>query len=172
MRRHLHTARDFVLPIVDFFYPPFRSIVNLQTFRYAACGGFNTFVGLAVFYIAFKFILKEENLDLSFYVLEPYSAALFLSFFISFPVGFFFMKYVVFSDSKLKGRIQIFRYLLAYIINLILNYFILRLFVELLHIYPTIAQVITTAILIVISYVFQRYFTFKATPAEKISKVN
>ena len=172
MRRHLHTARDFVLPIVDFFYPPFRVIMNLQTFRYAACGGFNTVAGLSAFYIAFKFILKEKNLDLSFYVLEPYSAALFISFLVSFPIGFFLMKYVVFSDSKLKGRIQIFRYLLAYVINLVLNYFILRLFVELLHIYPTIAQAITTAILIVFSYLFQRYFTFKATPAEEITNVN
>jgi len=146
--------------------------MNLQTFRYAACGGVNTLTGLSVFYVAFKFILREKNLDLQFYVLEPYSAALFISFLISFPVGFFLMKYVVFPDSKTKGRIQIFRYLIAYIVNLILNYFLLRLFVEVLHIYPTIAQLITTAILIVFSYVFQRYFTFKATPAGEISDTN
>lgn len=172
MRRHLHNARDLVTPIVDFFYPPFRRLMNLQTFRYAACGGFNTFTGLAAFYIAFKFILKEKMLDLGVYVFEPYSAALFISFLVSFPVGFFLMKYVVFSDSKIKGRIQIFRYLLAYIINLILNYFLLRLFVEVLHIYPTIAQLITTAILIVFSYIFQRYFTFKVTPAAEISDIS
>jgi putative flippase GtrA len=172
MRRHIHNARDLVIPIVDFFYPPFRMIMNQQTFRYAACGGFNTLTGLAAFYIAFKFLLKENTLDLGFYAFEPYSAALFISFLISFPVGFFLMKYVVFSDSKLKGRIQIFRYLLAYLINLVLNYFLLRLFVEVLHIYPTIAQLITTVILIVFSYVFQRYFTFKAAPAEEVSGTN
>lgn len=172
MRRHLHNARDLVTPVVDFFYPPFRRLMNLQTFRYAACGGFNTFMGLAAFYIAFKFILREKTLDLGVFVFEPYSAALLISFLVSFPIGFFLMKYVVFSDSKLKGRIQIFRYLLAYIINLVLNYFLLRLFVEVLHIYPTIAQLITTAILIVFSYVFQRYFTFKVTPAGEISDIN
>src|SRR6185436_10468082 len=112
MRRHIHNARDLVIPIVDFFYPLFRRIMNLQTFRYAACGGFNTLTGLAAFYIAFKFILREKNLDLGVYVFEPYSAALFISFLVSFPVGFFLMKYVVFPDSKMKGRIQIFRYLI------------------------------------------------------------
>ena len=146
--------------------------MNLQTFRYAACGGFNVFLGLSAFYIAFKFILKEKMLDIGVYVFEPYSAALLISFLVSFPVGFFLMKYVVFSDSKLKGRVQIFRYLLAYIINLILNYFLLRLFVEVLHIYPTIAQLITTAILIIFSYLFQRYFTFKVIPDADVSDMN
>ena len=28
MRRHIHSARDFLLPIIDFFYPPFRRIMN------------------------------------------------------------------------------------------------------------------------------------------------
>jgi putative flippase GtrA len=172
MRRHLHNARDLVIPVVDFFYPPFRRLMNLQTFRYAACGGLNTFVGLAAYYISFKFILKEENLELGFFAFKPHIAALFISFLISFPFGFFLMKYVVFTDSKLKGRIQIFRYFLAYLINLVLNYALLKLFVEMLFIYPTIAQLITTGILIAFSYIFQRYFTFKATPAEEISQMN
>jgi putative flippase GtrA len=169
MRRHIHNARDLIIPVVDFFYPPFRRLMNLQTFRYAACGGLNTFTGLVVFYISFKFVLKARMVDLGFYVFEAYSIALFLSFLISFPFGFFLMKYVVFPESRLKGRVQMFRYLLAYLISLVINYLMLRLLVEVLHIYPTIAQVITTVIIIVFSYLFQRYFTFKATPAEEIS---
>lgn len=172
MRRHIHNARDLVIPIVDFFYPPFRQFMNLQTFRYAACGGLNTFIGFLSWYVIFKFILKEHNLDLGFIVLKPYSGALFLAFFIAFPFGFFLMKYVVFSDSKLRGKVQIVRYLLLYLINLFLNYALLKLFVEILFIYPTFAQIITTAILILFSYLFQRHFTFKATPVEEISHMD
>ena len=140
--------------------------MNLQTFRYAACGALNTFVGFLSWYIIFKFILREQNLDLGFYMFKPYSGALFISFFVSFPFGFFLMKYVVFSDSKLRGKVQIVRYFLLYLINLFLNYLLLKLFVEILFIYPTFAQVFTTCIIIVFSYFFQRYFTFRIKAEE------
>jgi putative flippase GtrA len=42
----------------------------------------------------------------------------------------------------------------------------LRFFVESLSVYPTIAQVITTAIIILFSYIAQRNFTFKIRNAE------
>ncbi len=166
MRKHLHSARDLVLPIIDFFYPLFRRFLNLQTFRYAACGAMNTFVGFLSWYIIFKFILREQNLDLGFYVFKPYSGAIFISFFVAFPFGFFMMKYVVFPDSKLRGRVQIIRYFMSYLISLVLNYVFLKFFVEILFIYPTFAQVITTCILILFSYFFQRYFTFRIKPEE------
>jgi putative flippase GtrA len=166
MRRHIHSARDLFLPVIDFFYPPFKGFLNLQTFRYAACGALNTFVGFLSWYVIFKFILDEQNLDLGFYVFKPYSGALFISFFISFPFGFFLMKYVVFSDSTLRGKVQIVRYFMSYLINLLLNYAFLKLFVEILFIYPTFAQVITTCILIAFSYFFQRYFTFRIKAEE------
>ncbi len=161
MRRHIHTARDLVLPIIDFFYPPFKKLMGRQTFRYAASGGINTALGYVIFYISFKFIFREVPADLGFYTFEAHSAALFLSFCICFPFGFFLMKYVVFSDSKMKGRVQLVRYFMLYVFNLGINYVLLRLFVETLHIYPTFAQIITTAIIVLFSYVAQRNFTFK-----------
>ena len=172
MRRHIHNARDLIIPVVDFFYPPFRKFMNLQTFRYAACGGLNTFIGFLSWYIIFKFILNEKNLDLGFYEFKPYSGALFLAFFIAFPFGFFLMKYVVFLDSKMRGKVQIVRYFMLYLMNLFFNYLFLKLFVEALSIYPTFAQIITTTILIVVSYLFQRHFTFKATPIKEISEAD
>ena len=166
MRRHIHTFRDFVLPFFDFFYPPFRKLMGKQTFRYAASGGINTALGFVVFYIGFKFVFREKPVDLGLYVFEAHSAALLLAFCICFPFGFFLMKYVVFSDSKMKGRVQLFRYFMLYVFNLGLNYILLRLFVESLRIYPTFAQVITTVIIILFSYIAQRNFTFRIRNAE------
>ncbi len=166
MRRHIHNARDLILPVIDFFYPPFRRWMGLQTFRYAASGSMNTVLGLTVFYTSFKFAFRAVPVDLGFYVLEAHSAALLVSCTVSFLFGFFLMKYVVFSDSKMKGRVQLFRYLLLYIFNLGINYLLLRLFVESLHIYPTIAQVITTCIIVLFSYIAQRNFTFRIRNTE------
>lgn len=167
MRRHIHNVRDLLLPIIDFFYPPFRRIMNLQTFRYAVCGAANTFFGFAVYYISFKYILKEDMLHLGFYAFKPHVAALFFSFIFSFPVGFLLSKYVVFSDSVMKGRVQLFRYFMICMFNLALNYLLLKILVEKLHVYPTIAQVITIAIVILFSYLAQRHFSFKAGDAEE-----
>ncbi len=167
MRRHIHTARDFVLPVIDFFYPLFRKMMSPQTFRYAACGSINTFLSFAPYYIGFKFILHEQNLHLGFYAFKPHVAALFISFCFSFPFGFFLMKYVVFSDSNMKGKVQLLRYFMLYIFNLVLNYLLLKVLVEILHIYPIPAQVITVVLIIFFSYVAQRNFTFKVKDAEE-----
>ena len=169
MRKHFYSARDLFLPVIDFFYPPFRRIMNLQAFRYAVSGASNTLVGLSVYIISFKWMLKEEILDIGFFAFESHVAALFISFCFSFPFGFFLMKYLVFSDSNLRGKVQLFRYFLVYLINLCLNYILLKLFVELFHIYPIPAQIFTIAILILFSYVFQRHFTFRVKPANNIN---
>lgn len=166
MRKHIHTARDLVLPLIDFFYPPFRRWMGIQTFRYAASGAANTALGYVIFYIGFKFLFHARPVDLGFMAFEPHSAALLLSFCFSFPFGFFLMKYVVFSDSRMKGRVQLFRYFMLYVFNLGLNYVLLKVFVESLKIYPTIAQVFTTVLIILFSYVAQRNFTFKIRGAE------
>jgi putative flippase GtrA len=161
MKRHIHTVREFILPIIDFFYPPFRKVMVPQTFRYAAAGGFNTVVGLFVYYICFKFILKEQNLDLGFYAFTPHVAALFMSFCVSFPLGFFLMKYVVFENSTIGGKTQAIRYLMIYIFTLFINYAMLKLLVEILHIFVMLSQLISTAVVIAVSYFGQRYFSFK-----------
>ncbi len=164
MRKHIHSARDFILPIIDFFYPPFRRIMNLQTFRYAASGGGNVLLGFLIYFISFKYIFGEQQFDFGFYAFKGHIAALFLSFCITFPVGFFMSKYVVFSDSNMKGRIQLFRYFMVCMFNLMLNYLLLKVFVERLRIYPVAAQVLTICIVVVFSYLAQRNFSFKATP--------
>lgn len=172
MRRHLHAARDIFLPLIDFFYPPFRRVLNRQTFRYAVCGATNTVLGLGIYILSFKVILKEENLDLGFFAFKPHIGALFISFCFSFPFGFFLLKYVVFNDSNLRGRIQLFRYFLVYLINLCLNYLLLKLLVEILHLYAVPAQMITIVIIIVSGYLFQRYFTFRISPAGDLKTKN
>lgn len=163
MRKHLHSARDFILPIIDFFYPPFRRLMNQQTFRYAASGGGNVLLGFLIYTLSYKFIFLEEEFHFGFYAFKGHVAALFISFCITFPIGFFMSKYVVFNDSTMKGRIQLFRYFMVCMFNLALNYLLLKIFVERLHLDAIISQVMTIVIVVVFSYLAQRNFSFKAT---------
>lgn len=161
MRQHFYSVRDFILPIIDFFYPPFKRLMPLQTFRYAVSGAGNTFLGLLGYYITYKFVLQGRDFHFGFYAFKSHVAALFVSFWVSFIIGFFLMKYVVFDDSKIKGHVQLVRYFLVNVFNLVLNYILLKITVEKWHIYPVFAQIGTTIVVILFSYLAQRHFTFK-----------
>jgi putative flippase GtrA len=158
----MHHIRDWILPVIDFFYPPFQRVFSRQTFRYAASGGGNVVLGFSVYSLSFEFLFEGRVWDLGFYALQPHSAALFLSFCVTFPVGFFMAKYVVFPDSFLAGRIQLFRYFLICQFNLFLNWILLKIGVEYLQIDPLPAQLITIALVVAVSYLAQRYFSFRS----------
>lgn len=153
-----------LLNLIDFFYPAFKKFMPLQTFRYASFGSANALLGLFIYYIGYKYIFAESIFDMGFFAFEPHSAALFLSSFISFVVGFTLNKFLVFNESYLKGRIQLFRYFLSFSFNLVINYFLLKLLVEVWHWDAILSQVVTAMIVIGISYFTQRHFTFKMKP--------
>ncbi len=153
--------RKSIISFIDFFYPVFKKLMPEQTYRYAVCGATNTLLGLLIYYIGFHFIFDKENFDAGFIVFKPHNASLFLAGCFSFIFGFILNKFLVFFDSYLKGRIQLFRYFLSFILNLIINYFVLNLFVEYLHFEPFLSQIIATVIVIAISYITQKHFTFK-----------
>ena len=52
--------RSLILRVVDLFYPIFKNIMPLQTFRYAACGGFNTVLDISLFFVSYNFILHRQ----------------------------------------------------------------------------------------------------------------
>ncbi len=133
----------------------------LQTFRYAVCGGSNMIFDIILYFISYNFILHKQILDLGFIAFEPYTAALWMAFIISFPTGFLLSKYVVFNASQLKGKIQLFRYVIIVIVNLVLNYSIIKILVEGMHFYPTIARFFATCFVVTFSYLSQKHFTFK-----------
>ena len=133
----------------------------IRTFRYAACGGGNMLLDIFIYYISYNFILHKQILDLGFIAFKPHIAALWMAFIVSFPVGFLLSKYVVFTKSELRGRVQLFRYLLIVGVNLILNYAFLKTLVEYMNFYPTIARIFTTGIIVTFSFLSQKHFTFK-----------
>ncbi len=146
---------------IDFFYPPFSRFMNRMTFRYAACGGANTLFDIFLFFISYNFVFDKHIVRLPFISISPYIAAFMLSFCITFPIGFLLNRYVVFQGSVIAGRIQFFRYGVTVVVSLLLNYLFLKLFVEWLGLFPTVAKILTTFIVVGFSYLSQSYFTFK-----------
>lgn len=147
--------------LLDRLYPPFRGFMNPMSFRYAACGGSNTAFDIVLFYIAYNFIFQKAPLQLPFLTISPHIAAFLLSFCVTFPIGFCLNRYIVFRDSVIAGRIQLFRYSLTVALSLVLNYIVLKFLVEMMGWYPTLAKIAATAIAIIFSYLSQSYFTFR-----------
>ena len=147
--------------LIDYFHKPFSKYVNTQTFRYIVCGGGNTLLDIVTFFVSYNYILDKKVVHFGSFAVSPHIMAFMMAFVLSFPTGFFLNKYVVFTGSTLQGRVQLFRYLLLVFFCIFLNYVFLKLFVEQAHIYPTMAKILTTVIVVCFSYLTQRYFTFK-----------
>jgi putative flippase GtrA len=161
MKKLHQFLKSTVLGVVDFFYPPFKRLMPLQTFRYAACGGGNTLFNLFLYYLFYNHLFKKEIVDLGFYAFEPYTAAFILAFLITFPIGFYLSIFVVFPGAALRRRIQLGRYFLVVISCILLNYGLgVKLFVETFEWYPTPSMMLAAVIVITFSYFSQRYFSF------------
>lgn len=142
-------------------YPVFQRFFPRQTYYYLACGGSNTLFGLFLYYVFYHYVFGKENWDLGFYAIKPHIAAFILSFASTFPIGFYLSKYVVWNASNTKGRVQLFRHFVFVVLSVFMNYGLLKLFVEFLHWWAMPSQILTTVIIVVFSYLTQRFVTFR-----------
>lgn len=160
MKDNLRKLRNQCLKIIYWFHQFFPKI-PIETFRYGATGGFNTLLDIFLYFLCYNFVVGKNFVDLYFIKVSPHIAAFLIVFPITFSTGFLFAKFITFTNSDLRGRIQLFRYIISVSGAIILNYLFLKIFVEIFMIWPTIAKIITTCIVVVYSYIVQRYFTFK-----------
>jgi len=161
MKKLLIKIGNVITRIIDFFYPPFSKIFTPQLFRYAACGGGNMLLDWLLYFIFYNFVVGHENVELGFITLTPHIATLCIVFPITLLTGFYLNKYVTFTQSSVRTHRQLLRYVSIVIVNLAINYFGLKLLVEIIGIWPTISKVMVTLITVVISYFSSKYYSFR-----------
>ncbi|MDO9633914.1 MAG: GtrA family protein [Paludibacter sp.] len=161
MRKILKSSGSGIRRIVDFFYPPFRKYMSVEFFRYGATGAANLVFDWILYFCIFHFILHQQMLHLGFVTLSSHIAALVLSFPISFTTGFLLQKYVTFTASDLRGKVQLFRYAIVVIVNLTINYLGLKLLVDVFGWYPTPSKMVITILATGVSYISQKRYTFR-----------
>lgn len=161
MRKQFETSGRLISKIIDFFYPPFSKYMDLQFFRYAVSGSVNVVFSILVYFCIYNYVLHQQMLPLGFFTLSSHMAALVLSFPISNFFGFLIQKYVTFTQSELRGHVQLYRYFIVVFINLGINTIVLKLLVDGFHFWTTPSQIIATFVCIFVSYFSQKKFTFK-----------
>lgn len=157
----LSAVRHIVLSVIDFFHKPFARLINKQTFRYLACGGSNACLNILIYFVSYNFLLQKQDIFIGKLHITSHVAAFIISFVITFPIGFVLSRYIVFPESTLRGRVQLVRYMILVVFCILLNYLFIKLFVEVFHLFPSIANILTNALVAVFSYISQRAFTFK-----------
>lgn len=159
---------QIITKIIDFFYekiekivPNFGNLVSPELFRYAFCGGGNMVLDWVLYFIMYNFVLRHEMLELGFVTISSHIAAFCIVFPITLLTGFWLNKYVTFTQSSLRGWKQLYRYIVIVGVNLVVNYVGLKFFVEVCGFYPTPSKMLVTVITVIISYLGQKYYSFR-----------
>ncbi|MBR2014448.1 MAG: GtrA family protein [Alistipes sp.] len=148
--------------LIDKFYvKPFSTIFSPQIFRYAACGGGNMVLDVVWYFLVYHYVVAKQFVVVGEVVISPHVATLLVVFPITFFIGFWLNRNVVFCAVQYSGWRQIMRYALSVVGSLLLNYLCIKFFVEVCDIWPTPAKALTTVVTVSYSYIAGRYFTFR-----------
>ena len=169
MQEFTRKIARFIIKIIDFVYLPFKNYVPAELFRYGACGGGNMLLDWVLYFLLYNFVIGHDLVHLQFslchwqinQVITPHIATLCIVFPITLITGFWLNKYVTFTQSSLHGARQLIRYMLIVAVNLAVNYFGLKLLVETFGWYPTPSKIFITLLTVIISFLGQKYFTFR-----------
>ena len=145
--------------------------VPKQLFLYALCGGGNMVFDWCLYFLLYNFVIGHDLVYLSMagheLCITPHIATLCIVFPITLLTGFLLQKYVTFTASRLNSWRQLVRYMIIVAVNLAVNYFGLKLCVEIFGWYPTPSKMAITLITIAISYFGQKYYSFRVNTDEK-----
>lgn len=154
---------DFLSRLIDLFYvKPLRRLVPHETFRYAATGGLNMALDVAIYFVMFHYVLQKQ--DTSIFGLVVVSApvmAFAVAFAATFVTGFWLTRTLAFGGSKLCGATQLFRYAQVVALNLLVNYLGIKLLVDIWDLFPTPSYLFLKFVTIAVSYVASKYYTFR-----------
>lgn len=152
---------NFILKIIDFFYPPFSRFLPKKTFRYGVTGSLNSLLNIFIYFISYNYLLKAEVVQFGSFAIAPYIGAYLIAFSVSFPVGFLLNKYVVFQQKDGRGRLQLILYATLCLFNAFMDYALLHLLVGYFGFWATPSQALIIVFMAGLSYLFQTHVTFR-----------
>lgn len=154
--------RRIITRFVDFFYiKPLRRIIPQETFRYAFAGGLNLLFNMVLYWFCFNYVLDKHDTDFGIAVVSAPILAFLITFVVTFFTGFYLARNIAFGKSEVHGAKQLFRYAQVVAINIGINYFGLKLLVEVLGFYPSPSYAAIQVVTTVFSYLAQRFYTFR-----------
>ncbi len=141
-----------------------RRIFENKIIRYFFSAGIATGVDVAVYFMAFNFIYEKQDIHLfNLLVLSAPTGSLILSYTCGLVTNFLITKYLVFTESDLRGIHQLARYVLVAVLILMLNYFFMSFLIKILEWYPTLSRVVSAITIGLLSFVIHKFYSFRVT---------
>lgn len=152
----------WLISIVDALYiPQIRRFFPRDIFGYGLCGGLNMMLDTLWYFLLYHYVVCEQFVDLGVVVMSPHIVTLCLVFPITFFTGFWLNRNVAFRVTHFSSSRQLARYALSVVGSILINYLCMKVFVEILYIWPTPSKMLTTVISTCYSFLAARYFTFR-----------
>jgi putative flippase GtrA len=129
--------------------------------RFFLSAGIAMLLDVTVYFITFNFIFIDDVVMIFGHSNKAHNVALLISYSCGVVINFLFTKYAVFADSNLASRKQFLRFSFIAFIGFFANYGLLRIFVEICNIAPTLARIASALSLGISSYYIHKFFTFK-----------
>ena len=148
---------------LDIFYPLVSKLMDKTTYYYAVAGSTNLVLGWLMFALLDLYVFQNNIITLPLFdhPVHSYTVVAGICAVFSFLFGFTMMRYVVFTESQLKGRVQFFRYGLSALISATVNWILIKLMVDTFAWNATLCNVFASVVVVTISYFLQRKFSFK-----------
>lgn len=152
-----------IAQFIDLLYiAPIRILIPHRTFRYAAAGGLNMGFNVVLYYILFHYVLFEQDTSiLGIVVISAPILAFGIAFVVTFLSGFWLTRSLAFNESELRTHTQLFRYIQVVVVNVGVNYFGLKLLVDVWDLYPTPSYLSLQFVTVGISYMASKHYTFR-----------
>jgi putative flippase GtrA len=162
--------RNYIQKLLKLFYPLVNRLMPYQVFAYLAVGAANTVLNIALFSILYwtlsgRLALLIWGLRVSSISVE---LATVISFLITVATGFWLSKHFAFTDAgneKKEKASQFGRYFLVSAQGQFSDYLITKGLIVFLMVNPVAAYLISTVIMLTITYFLQKYYTFKTRKA-------
>lgn len=152
----------WLISIVDALYIlQIRRFLPRDIFGYGLCGGLNMMFDTLWYFLLYHYVVCEQFVDLGVVVMSPHIVTLCLVFPITFFTGFWLNRNVAFRVTHFSSSRQLARYALSVVGSILINYLCMKVFVEILYIWPTPSKMLTTIISTCYSFLAARYFTFR-----------
>lgn len=141
-----------------------RKIFKNKILRYFFSAGIATGVDVAVYFLAFNFIYQKQDINVFHLVtLSAPTASLILSYTCGLVTNFLITKYLVFTESDLRGIHQLARYILVALFILLLNYLFMSFLIKVLEWYPTLSRVVSALTIGLLSFVIHKFYSFRVS---------
>lgn len=139
-----------------------KRVLNNKVIRYFFSAGTATVVDITMYYITYHFILHKTDIPfIGPMVITAPIASLIVSYGCGLVTNFTITKYMVFTESNLRGRHQLMRYLLVAMVVLVMNYLMMKFLIHILHWYPTFSRIFSALSIGVMSYLFHKHYSFR-----------